>query len=475
MEIHKLLGRQLTKAQLQTEQLPENLEKWQEFITRINKSYQEADQERYLLERSMEISSREMMMLNKKLENAQHIARLGYWQYDGDTQAITWSNEVLYIFNLNLLNSALSYNKFLHLVHPDERETLQNLMKKAFAEKVNYEHEIRVKNPDGHYRWYRIIAHFQNKKNQLSGVIIDINKDKEAEAKIKELNQRLLVTARRAGMSEIATSILHNIGNVLNSSNISLNLLKDSFTQPYHQKFLKVIGMIKEHLDDLPDYLTNDTKGKLIPEYLIAMAEMIENEYQKNTEELNSIDSDLQHIKGIVAMQQTFSGVSGVAEKIFIPELIETALQMSSNPAKDCAIEMVKQYIASPFIITDKSKLLQILVNLIQNAKDAVWKNSGNKEKQIKFIVEGDGQKRINIQVMDNGIGIPAEYLSRIFSFGFTTKKSGHGFGLHSCALSAQDMGGSLKAESKGLGEGAAFILTLPVRNNRLERRVFNE
>lgn len=275
-------------------------------------------------------------------------------------------------------------------------------------------------------------------------------------------------------MSEIATSILHNIGNILNSLNVSTNMIKDSFSQPYYQKLFKIIEMLKEHQTQIGEYLTQDEKGKLIPEYLFALEEILDKEYHKNTEELVNLDNNIQHLKDIVAMQQAFSGVSSIDEKIYVPELIETALQMSSNPVKDKSINMRKEYSNSSFIFTDKSKLLQVLINLIQNAKEAVLRNTVDKRKQIEFIVKGEGNK-LQIQIVDNGIGILPENLHRIFSFGFTTKTKGHGFGLHSCALSAQDMGGSLKVESQGLGQGATFTLTLPVKANLKGKGVFNE
>lgn len=475
MEIHKLLIRQLNRAELNIDELPSNLEKWQEFLSRINKTYQENDQDRYLLDRSMDISSREMMLLNEKLEHAQHLARLCYWQYDGNTDYIFGSNELYNIFNLNPLKPVFSYKELLQFIHTDDRKKLQNLMTNCLVRKINYECEIRLKNREDNYGWYRIIAHYQKQGDLLTGVIIDINKDKETEAKIKELNQKLLVTARRAGMSEVATSILHNIGNILNSSNISLNLLKESLTQPYYDKLFQIVNMIKEHIDTLSVYLSEDSKGKLIPNYLIALTEIISNNHQKNLEEIESIYQDLLHIKDIVSIQQSISGESGIPEKIFIPELIDTALQMSSNPSQDKLIKLNKKNIECLSIMADKSKLLQILINLIQNAKDAVLCNKNKKDKTIKFIVDDKKSQKIGIEVIDNGMGISPENLGHIFSFGFTTKENGHGFGLHSSALSAQDMGGSLKAESKGLGKGARFILTLPIHKQLISKGIFNE
>ncbi|ASQ45212.1 sensor histidine kinase [Legionella clemsonensis] len=469
MEIHKLLLRQLNRAQIEVDNLPSDLGQWQEFISRINKTYQETDQERYLLERSMNISSREMMLLNEKLERAQHIARLCYWHYDADTDRISWSKELYHLLDVDS-TAVQTLKEFLELVHPEDREQLKKLVNRALHKRVEYTFELRVKNREGQYQWYRTIADCEGEKNELSGILIDIDRDKKNEEEIKELSQKLLVTARRAGMSEIATSILHNIGNVLNSSNVSVNLIKESFSQPYYQKLFKIISLLKEHQSNIEDYLTKDEKGKLIPNYLIALGDILDKSQQNNIEELDNLDEDIQHLKAIVAMQQAFSGVSSIAEKIYVPELIETALQMSLNPHKDKGIAMNKQYCDDAFVFADKSKLLQILINLIQNAKDAVSKNSSNK-KRIDFLVK-NANKKLQIIVTDNGEGILPDNLKRMFSFGFTTKPNGHGFGLHSCALSAQDMGGSLKVESPGPGRGAVFILTLPTMDSEKQRSI---
>ncbi|KTD13282.1 sensor histidine kinase [Legionella jamestowniensis] len=470
MELHKLLLRQLNRAQIEVDNLPSDLKQWQEFISRVNKTYQETDQERYLLERSMNISSREMMLLNEKLERAQHIARLCYWHYDADTDRISWSKELYNLLDLNP-NALQTLKEFLDVVHPEDSAQLKSLVSTALDKRVNYTFELRLKNGQGQYQWYRTIADCQGQKNELSGILIDIDRDKKNEEEIKELSQKLLETARRAGMSEIATSILHNIGNVLNSSNVSINLIKENFSQPFYQKLFKIIAMLKEHQRDIENYLTQDEKGKLIPEYLIALGDILIKAQQDNLTELTNLEEDIQHLKAIVAMQQAFSGVSSIAEKIYIPELIETALQMSANSLKDKAITVNKQYGDSSFVFADKSKLLQILINLIQNAKEAVSNNSPNKKKQIDFSVK-HANKKLQIVVTDNGEGILPDNLDRIFSFGFTTKPNGHGFGLHSCALSAQDMGGALKVKSPGPGKGAIFTLTLPVTHSEKQRSV---
>lgn len=474
MEIHKLLKRQLNRAQLSDSMLPNNLENWQEFINRLDKTYREVDQEHYLLGRSMEISSREMMQLNEKLEQAQHTAGMGSWYYNRDTEQVIWSKELYTLFNLNPLAAPPSYEEFLRLVHKDDRNQLKQLVEKALSDHINYRYEFRAKAANGSFRWFRTIAHCEKKPNQLSGIVIDINKDKEAEEKIQQLNQQLLATARRAGMSEVATSILHNVGNILNSSNVSLNILRENLAQPYYSKLFKLIDMIEEHRSD-KDYFTLDDKGRLIPEYLIALNEILIKDYKQNLTEIKNLTQDLQHLNNIVATQQSLSGISGITEKIFLPEVIDTALQMSVNPNDDKCIKIIKNYEKCPIINTDKSKLLQILVNLIRNAKHSVLEKESKEVKMIMVVLKVINDKQhISIEICDNGIGIPPVNLNRIFTFGFTTKEQGHGFGLHSCALSTQELGGSIRAESLGIGKGASFFLILPMDNLK-GKGVFNE
>jgi signal transduction histidine kinase len=110
--------------------------------------------------------------------------------------------------------------------------------------------------------------------------------------------------------------------------------------------------------------------------------------------------------------------------------------------------------------VREKHKVLQILVNLVQNPKQACYE-SGQPEKHLILRVT-NGEDRVRIAVIDNGVGIPAENLTRIFNHGFTPRKGGHGFGLHSGALAAKEMGGSLRVAGEGRGKGATFTLELP-------------
>ena len=415
MEIHRLLQRQLNKFNIKPDELPQDVEKWMEFILHINKTYFENDQDRYLLERSIDISSKEMRDINAKLEYAQDIAKMGYWYYDKDSNITTWSKGLFKILEIPPSNTALSYTEFLELVHPNDKPTLKSLIEKALNEKVDYDFELRVQSKDK-YKWYRSIGKAIPEKNQISGVLMDITKRKIIEEQVYELNNKLLSTARFAGMSEVATSILHNVGNLLNSVNVSTVILKQNVAKDHYKKISAIKTMLDENISRLSDYLLNDPKGKLILPYLDALSKALYEEYEENIKEANTLENNINHINEIIAMQQSLSGLSNLTEKISIPDLICNAVKsvILEKHQIDVQIEIAPEI--SDYV-TDKSKLFQILTNLLTNAKDSVLLHEVNGTKEIVVSVNRTNDNYLNIKVSDNGIGIDKNNLDKIFSF----------------------------------------------------------
>ncbi len=319
--------------------------------------------------------------------------------------------------------------------------------------------------PDGHVTWAlsskmplyddggQIIGTF--------GISKDITPIKEAEAKVEELHKQLLKSSRQAGMAEVATSVLHNVGNVLNSVNVSISLLFQNAKKSKVSFLGKAVALLNEHAADLGDYVANDAKGRQLPGYLSQVSEQLSKEQQLTIAELESVRQNFEHIKEIVAMQQNYAKVSGVAETVQVTDLVEDALRMNAGALARHEIELLREYAAVPSISVEKHKVLQVLVNLIRNAKYAC-DDSGRKDKQIRLKIS-QREQWIRIDVIDNGIGIPPENRARIFNHGFTTRKDGHGFGLHSGVLVAAELGGTLTAHSDGLGKGAMFTLELPL------------
>jgi signal transduction histidine kinase len=221
--------------------------------------------------------------------------------------------------------------------------------------------------------------------------------------------------------------------------------------------------LINLHSADLERFLTLDPKGRQLPTYLAQLAEHLIEEQSVMAEELESLRKNVEHIKDIITVQQGYAKVLGVSEAVPTAELIEDALRMSAESLQRHGVEVERDYDPAllPTITIEKHKILQILVNLISNAKYACVE-SKRPDKRLTLKVSCSDAWLL-IAVIDNGVGIAPENLTRIFNHGFTTRKDGHGFGLHSSALAANDMGGSLRAQSEGLGKGTTFLLELPL------------
>ena len=287
--------------------------------------------------------------------------------------------------------------------------------------------------------------------------------------------------SRRAGMAEVATSVLHNVGNVLNSVNISASLVVDQVRQSKVPNLAKAVGMLNEHEHDLSEFVTTHEKGRQIPAYLGKLATFLGQEQTAMLSELNDLVKNIDHIKGVVAMQQSYASVSGMIEEVGLVELLEDALRVNLTSIERHKIQVVREFAGIPPVSVDKHKVLQILVNLVSNAMHATKANdvgyadgcnAASLERlakrlilRIQLISRNDANEQVaRLQVIDNGSGILPENLTRIFQHGFTTRSDGHGFGLHYCANAAKEMGGSLTVYSEGTGKGATFTLELPVK-----------
>jgi two-component system, sensor histidine kinase ChiS len=280
-----------------------------------------------------------------------------------------------------------------------------------------------------------------------------------------EAARQLLETSRQAGMAEVATNILHNVGNVLNSVNVSSGLILEKILNSKVTAFTKVLALVEAHRTDLPGFFEHHPKGRQLLGYLSKLNVYLAQEQEAILKEVHTLQSNILHIKKIVAMQQDYGRASEVLEKLNIEDLLEDAVRLNSGALERQRIKVVREYSKMQPALVDKHKVLQILVNLIRNAEQALNVSAGN-NKQITLRITNENNQ-IKITIGDNGIGIPAENLVRIFNQGFTTRKDGHGFGLHSGALTAKELGGTLTVFSEGTGLGSKFVLDLPTAGKR--------
>ncbi|MDY7224991.1 ATP-binding protein [Hyalangium rubrum] len=290
----------------------------------------------------------------------------------------------------------------------------------------------------------------------------DISARLDAETRLGELHRSLMEASRKAGMAEIATGVLHNVGNTLNSVNVSATLIAERLRGSRVTGLARAAEMLQAHTQELGTFLTQDEKGRLLPEYFLSASRQLVQEQQVMLTEVQSLTKNVEHIKSVVGMQQEHAKFSGLMEHVTLPELIDDALRLHATSFDRLGIHVRRDYAEVPAVLVDRHRLLQILVNLLSNARHALLE-SERTDKQLTLRVLPVPQERLRIEVADNGVGISSENLARLFTQGFTTKKSGHGFGLHASALAAAEMKGSLTCASAGRDQGATFAIELPL------------
>jgi PAS domain S-box-containing protein len=351
------------------------------------------------------------------------------------------------------------------LTHSEDASSTAAALERLWNGEVDFvDLEKRYTRKDGSLVWIRMttsLVRDESARPEFSVEFLrDISARKESAQELERVHKELMVASRQAGMAEVATNVLHNVGNILNSVNISASLVAERVKQSKAPGVSRIATLLQEQGPGLAAFMAEDERGKRIPEYLASLGEQLLTDQKMALQELASLRENLEHIKDTVAMQQNYAKLCGVTETVQVVELVEDSLRLNAGAFVRHGVTLRREFSEVPPITVDKHKVLQILVNLVRNAKYAC-DESGRTDKLLTLRVEG-ADNRVRISVVDNGVGIPAENMSRLFTHGFTTRLSGHGFGLHSGALAAQDLGGSLRAVSDGPGCGAAFILELP-------------
>ena len=297
-----------------------------------------------------------------------------------------------------------------------------------------------------------------------SNLSVEINERKKVEEEKDRLYQRLMQASRQAGMADVASNVLHNVGNVLNSINVSTDALLTTLRKPVVGDVCRIASLFREHQGDLKEFLTVDPQGRQIPGYLTLVADSLSGSHQTIQGELESLVKKLEHVKQVILSQQDIAKTGTVREATRVVDLMEQALLMALPEPGKYRIHVSREYGIVPAMMIDRHQVLQILVNLVSNARDAMITQSGSiHQLSVRVGMAGDGTNAVRLEVADTGCGISAEHLPRLFMQGFTTKQHGHGLGLHSAAISAKNMGGSIQAASEGVGHGATFTLSLPV------------
>ncbi|WP_257448755.1 trifunctional serine/threonine-protein kinase/ATP-binding protein/sensor histidine kinase [Archangium lipolyticum] len=278
---------------------------------------------------------------------------------------------------------------------------------------------------------------------------------------LKQTQARLVETARAVGMSEIASNVLHNVGNVLTSAVVNLEMMRRAVGSSRVVRVRQVSALLEENRGGLGDFFTKDPRGERLVDYVTALSEELLIEQTNLQESLEAMNRHVDHIRAIVQVQQTYAKTSLLLEECDLAQLIEDTLRIQHAALQRHGIAVSLELSRLPRVKLDKHKVLQILINLVSNARFALDPvPEGHRHMSVRLTAE-KGWARI--QVADNGVGIEQELKGKLFTHGFTTRKDGHGFGLHSSALAAKMLGGHLTLESDGPNQGATATLEIPL------------
>ncbi len=282
------------------------------------------------------------------------------------------------------------------------------------------------------------------------------------EEQLRLSSQELAQKAHLAGMAEVAGAVLHNVGNVLNSLNVSASLLREKIEHSRLTDLRRVAGLVVERREALAGFFREDTGGRLLPDLIAATVETLEAEHAGQLAELDSVVQGVAHIREVVQLQQNYTNASARCETARPEELITDALSLCRADVELFGACIKREFAPDvPTVLVDRHAVLEILINAMRNALDAMEAQPAD-EHVITLRVGLAPSGAVRLSITDTGIGIAPEHYARLFTYGFTTKSDGHGFALHHGIMAARKMGGTLQITSPGPGRGATCTLDLP-------------
>lgn len=305
----------------------------------------------------------------------------------------------------------------------------------------------------------------RDERGQFQGMVCvaqDITDRKRMEEEKRQLHEQLLDTSRQLGMAEVASGVLHNVGNVLNSVNVSVGVIVDLVQQTLAGDVERVSQLLEKHKDDLGNFMSEHPKGKQIPGYLQRLGGQLLDEKRHMLEELERLKDNVGRAQQCVAAQQDLAKPRHITEPFWLSEMVDEAIVINQDSIQENRIQVSREFDELPQVVFDRHQILQVVVSLIRNACQAMDSVPDKRlVLRIKQIVGPPDSVRLEVQ--DSGVGISSEDLTRMFGQGYSTKSGGgRGTSLHSGALVAKNVGGGLTALSEGLGKGATLVLDLP-------------
>ncbi|MGE0757086.1 MAG: CHASE4 domain-containing protein [Pirellulaceae bacterium] len=278
---------------------------------------------------------------------------------------------------------------------------------------------------------------------------------------LAESRKRVLVTAHRAGQAEIASEVLHNVGNAVNSANCSVELLEEQLHRSKLPGLKRAVQLLIDERAQLTRFFQEDPRGEKWIDYVVSLHDNLQREKSDAAAEISRLRDTVRHIRDAIAVQQTYAGKSDFRQDVDVAAVLDEALQLNQEELRIRQVQVTVDVPSLPEVQLNKSKISQVLVNLLRNAIQAM-ETTPAAERRLHVRVGVFDERGLEWEIQDNGCGFDAQLRGRLFSHGFTTKPSGNGFGLHFCANAIQEMGGSISAESPGPGRGATIRIQLP-------------
>jgi len=403
---------------------------------------------------------------------ATRAAGISSWELDIATRSTLWTENEIESLRAAGIDTQRQPNAILEYTHPADRSIMFDAINAAVAKRKEVcDFRFRVVTPAGesvHLESHaRIFCDVHGVPVRILGVSWDVTHQVLDEERRQELQLQLRDASRDAGMAEVATGVLHSVGNVLNSLGVSAALMQTQLRDSRVVNVQRTAALLNDQGGRAGQFLDEDERGKQLPTYLAQLGEYLSAENQRLQTEAAAIAAHVGHIRTIVAAQQTYARRGGVTEAVDVAELLDNAVAIHFADMTDVSIR--REYEPLEPLTLDRHKLIQILGNLLSNARHALKASSSGPRKLTLRIHRNSGF--VAIEVLDSGVGIQQEVLHRLFEFGFTTKKDGHGFGLHTSAILAKELEGELAGFSDGAGEGARFILRLPQSAMQMARK----
>ena len=405
----------------------------------------------------------DLEVLSIRFGIATRAAKAGVWEWREGDDEVWWNDNMYAIYGFPAATFQPRLSIAVTMIHPDDLAVAEAAWAGALEQATDMHVQFRIIRADNSILHLDSVAAVvtdpHSPKRRLVGIILDITERVGTEQRERLLQKQLREASHRSGMAEVATGVLHNVGNVLNSLGVASSTVQARLSASHYDRVERVAALLEVHRDALGDFLINDARGKHLPQYLSALGAQLKKDTEGLQREIDAISGHVQYLCDIVQAQQTFARVGGTEEAVDVRELVDTALRLKARNLE--GMDVRREIGDIPEFLADRYKLLQIVVNFIGNACDAIAENvSGARQMAIRAQVV-DGQ--LEIAVEDSGVGIPSELLARIWEFGFTTKTHGHGFGLHSSAVAAQQLGGTVAVISAGPGLGACFTVRIPL------------